>query len=301
MGLLDLPPEPFARTIHLLIEEVGVRDAIKHKLICKTFASEIHQNIIAFQPRPAFKKGFCSPLFARYGAEMLQTRIAAPNGLESNLFKWISRAAQDVILLDEGTTSGLSQEQCSILICKAIQQGCSWTMGGCCIDKPYGLQEEHYQLFLCGAAAASGSTFALSKIINGERGIPLEDLRLTAAATGQHTILSLQGDRNIRSLQNGYSAAATYNYPECLRICLDAAAFLTYAAEAAMFNCVKYGSGEALYEAPKIIHSTDTPAAFDEWTVWDLIQFKGFHPETLRLSPEEPHQPKLLQTFSSYA
>jgi hypothetical protein len=108
MGLLDLPLKPFARPIHLLVEEVGVRDAIKHKLICKTFASEIHQNIMAFQPRPAFKKGICSPLYASYGAEMPQTRIAAPNGLESNLLKWISRAAQDVVLLDEETTLGLS-------------------------------------------------------------------------------------------------------------------------------------------------------------------------------------------------
>ncbi|KAF2115906.1 hypothetical protein BDV96DRAFT_60916 [Lophiotrema nucula] len=78
MELLDLPPELFQHVMHQLVSVVGVRAAWRLRPVCRTFAAEIRQDVVANQPLHVFHHYRANVLFDKVAATVLFNRIVKP-------------------------------------------------------------------------------------------------------------------------------------------------------------------------------------------------------------------------------
>jgi hypothetical protein len=158
MLLLDLPPELFARVVDAFVEKVGVREAFVYRRVCSklssisrtsgkaniagSFASDILNNLIKFQPSKAFepttdaRTGHAglreirqrTQFFRLFGSEVLQARLRVAHGLSTPLLPWIS-CTVDELLREGGTNSEDVRGQYTRDICDSVMANLDKTFG----------------------------------------------------------------------------------------------------------------------------------------------------------------------------
>ncbi|KAF2877129.1 hypothetical protein BDV95DRAFT_139136 [Massariosphaeria phaeospora] len=120
MQLLDIPPELFARTIHLLVDEVGIRQSCKYRHVCRLFASEILNNIIACQPvEELLRSDRTEALFLRHGGAILRSRVLQTHRHASNMAVFTRRLIDAIVSL-EGSGLASLRQQYTADICNAL-------------------------------------------------------------------------------------------------------------------------------------------------------------------------------------
>lgn len=200
--------------------------------LAERFAGEIFHDVIAFQPRRSFQgPTWCTweyrtrvvKLLSKYGTEILAARLHSPHGLQGSLLTWTTSTVKQVLRLDDGA-SGLTKEQCTVDICKALVA--VGQLHNYLIDD-HGVSLCDYEQSLPAAAAAAGSFSALNKLrpeaaFNKLQLLPLRNAISAAAASGQDKMLkellsgncSTVGPPN-RILSSAMCAAAYHDNVEC--------------------------------------------------------------------------------------
>ncbi|KAF2875589.1 hypothetical protein BDV95DRAFT_603005 [Massariosphaeria phaeospora] len=108
MLLLDFPPEIFQRIIHEFVSSTGVAEAWKARRVCRTFANEVRQDVLAFQRTTAFTNQL----------PHTQSSIIARRILASNLRIYLANRsknildANDFLLVKLKNFAGYLSQQC---------------------------------------------------------------------------------------------------------------------------------------------------------------------------------------------